>query len=113
MSWLFGGGNDNSSSQPPSATSTIEKLSDRILHATLLEDRRSAVQGLRGLAKDWQLEVGTIGMPSLIKVLKNDRMDVEIIKMTLETFSILFTTVNTDQNLGSMMTEIFVKVFLH
>jgi hypothetical protein len=53
MSWLFP--SSKTQNEPPNATLTIEKLCDRARDATLLEDRRSAVQGLRGLARDWQL----------------------------------------------------------
>jgi hypothetical protein len=55
MDYFFGIGSSNTNSEPQDATPTIEKLSDRVRDATLLEDRRSAVQGLRGLARDWQL----------------------------------------------------------
>ena len=41
--------------KPQSAEETIVKLCDRAMNSSLLEDRRSAVQGLRGLARDWQL----------------------------------------------------------
>jgi hypothetical protein len=51
----FFGFGSSSQKETPDATSTIDKLSDRVRDATLLEDRRSAVQGLRGLARDWQL----------------------------------------------------------
>jgi hypothetical protein len=54
MEWIFSGGGVQQN-QPPDATVTIDKLCDRVRDATLLEDRRSAVQGLRGLSRDWQL----------------------------------------------------------
>jgi hypothetical protein len=49
----FGGG--SSQKETPDASATIDKLCDRVKDATLLEDRRSAVQGLRGLSREWQL----------------------------------------------------------
>ncbi|KAJ3096075.1 Vesicle-mediated ER to Golgi transport protein, partial [Phlyctochytrium bullatum] len=41
--------------QPQNAQDTIDKLTDRVANATLLEDRRGAVLGLKGLARDWRL----------------------------------------------------------
>ncbi|KAJ3319488.1 Vesicle-mediated ER to Golgi transport protein [Boothiomyces sp. JEL0866] len=104
MDFLFG----KAEKVAPDASSTIDKLCDRVRDSTLLEDRRSAVQGLRGLARDWQVQVGTKGMPALITVLQNDRMDVEIIKLTLETLNILCST-NGEDEMGKTLTEIFVK----
>lgn len=49
-------------------------------------------------------------MPYLVTVLKNDRMDVEIIKMTLETITILCSRTTEEQDLGGMLSEIFAKV---
>ncbi|KAJ3295360.1 Vesicle-mediated ER to Golgi transport protein [Borealophlyctis nickersoniae] len=120
---------------PQSGVETVDKLCDRVAHSTLLEDRRASVLGLKGLARDWKLntlglaklmtqplgrpqDVGTKGMPVLINVLKNDRMDVEIIKATLETLNILCTSDDKEKgkqggkdvnNLGIMFTEIYVK----
>ncbi|EGF77134.1 hypothetical protein BATDEDRAFT_36121 [Batrachochytrium dendrobatidis JAM81] len=106
--------------QPQSPQETIDKLCDRVMNSTLLEDRRAAVQVLRGLARDWQLDVGTKAMSALINVLKSDRMDVEIIKSTLETLNILCaqeatTPKTTDpanndgHDVGTMFTEIYTK----
>ncbi|KAJ3258466.1 Vesicle-mediated ER to Golgi transport protein [Boothiomyces macroporosus] len=104
MEFLFG----KAEKVAPDASSTIDKLCDRVRDSTLLEDRRSAVQGLRGLARDWQVQVGTKGMPALTTVLQNDRMDVEIIKLTLETLNILCSN-NGEDEMGKTLTEIFVK----
>lgn len=62
MDFFFG-----SSSQPaqaPDVSHTIDKLCDRVRDADLLEDRRSAVQGLRGISRDFQL----------VKFMKIDRI---------------------------------------
>jgi hypothetical protein len=40
--------------QPQSVVETIEKLSDRANYATLLEDRRAAVLGLKGLSREYR-----------------------------------------------------------
>lgn len=38
-----------------SAEETIDKLCDRVINSTLLEDRRAAVLGLKGLSRQYQL----------------------------------------------------------
>ncbi|KAJ3167303.1 Vesicle-mediated ER to Golgi transport protein [Geranomyces variabilis] len=102
---------------------TVHKLCDRVQNSTLLEDRRAAVLGLKGLARDWKLEVGTRGMPVLINVLRNDRMDVDIVKASMETLNILCTAEpdaesptspnsqpkKETEDLEIMFTEIFTK----
>ncbi|KAJ3189847.1 Vesicle-mediated ER to Golgi transport protein [Gaertneriomyces sp. JEL0708] len=98
---------------------TVHKLCDRVRHSTLLEDRRAAVMGLKGLARDWKLEVGTKGMSVLVNVLQNDRADVEIIKAVTETLNILCSpdalndhtrkAEDDAEDLGKMFTEIYTK----
>jgi hypothetical protein len=39
---------------PQTATETIEKLVDRIQTSPGVEDRRTAVLGLKGLSRDWK-----------------------------------------------------------
>ncbi|ORY01697.1 hypothetical protein K493DRAFT_209243 [Basidiobolus meristosporus CBS 931.73] len=96
--------------QPQTASDTIVKLSDRVQTATLIEDRRAAVLGLKGLCREYREEVGANGLPGLIKVLGNDRGDVDIVKATLETLNILCTIHNKDfGDLGFKFTEDFVK----
>ncbi|KAJ3219199.1 hypothetical protein HDU67_002195 [Dinochytrium kinnereticum] len=111
--------------QPQNAHDTIDKLTDRVANATQLEDRRAAVLGLKGLARDWRLDVGTKGMPVLISVLTKDRHDVEIVKPTLETLQVLCSneegspskpaasptspTPMDSRDLGVMFSEIYIK----
>ncbi len=52
--------------------------------------------------------MGTRGIPIFCNILKTDRMDSEIIKMTLDTLIILCTK-KTPQDLGSTLSEIFIK----
>lgn len=40
--------------QPQSPIETVVKLCDRMEHSTLLEDRRAAVLGLKGMSRDWK-----------------------------------------------------------
>ncbi|KAJ7722055.1 p115 like vesicle tethering protein [Mycena maculata] len=75
---------------PQTATDTIARLSDRLSPATLLADRRAAVQSLKGLARDWKQDVGERALPGLLDVLANDaEVDADIGKAVLETLNIL------------------------
>ncbi|KAF7362494.1 hypothetical protein MVEN_00597100 [Mycena venus] len=75
---------------PQTATDTIGRLSDRLSPATLLADRRAAVQSLKGLARDWKQDVGERALPGLLEVLSNDaEVDADIGKAALETLNIL------------------------
>ncbi|KGO76751.1 Armadillo-like helical [Penicillium italicum] len=73
------------------ATDTIDVLSNRLQSATLLEDRRAAIQGLRSFAKLYPASVASGGLRSLISSLRNDSEDVDTIKVVLETLLMLFT----------------------
>ncbi|KAF7350880.1 hypothetical protein MSAN_01650100 [Mycena sanguinolenta] len=75
---------------PQTAQDTISRLSDRLSPATLLADRRAAVQSLKGLARDCKQDVGDRALPGLLEVLSNDaQIDAEIGKAALETLNIL------------------------
>ncbi|KAJ5147046.1 Armadillo-like helical [Penicillium atrosanguineum] len=73
------------------ATDTIDVLSSRLQNATLLEDRRAAIQGLRSFAKIYPASVASGGLRSLISSLRNDQEDVDTTKVVLETLLMLFT----------------------
>ncbi|KAJ5490894.1 hypothetical protein N7539_002461 [Penicillium diatomitis] len=73
------------------ATETIDVLSSRLQSATLLEDRRAAIQGLRSFAKLFPASVASGGLRPLIGCLHNDREDVDTTKVVLETLLMLFT----------------------
>nr|ASF90195.1 hypothetical protein SPAR05478 [Bartheletia paradoxa] len=75
---------------PQTATDTVDKLVERIQHATLLEDRKAGVLGLKGLARDWKEEVGARSLPTLLGVLQTDApIDNDIAKAVLETLIVL------------------------
>ena len=57
---------------PQTAKDTIARLSDRLSPATLLGDRRAAVQALKGLARDHPDDVAARALPGLINVLADD-----------------------------------------
>ena len=45
---------------PQTATETIEKLVERIQTSAAVEDRRTAVLGLKGLSRDWREVCSTL-----------------------------------------------------
>ncbi len=71
-------------------TDTINTLSGRLLSATLLEDRRAAILGLRSFAKDHPASVASAGLRGLISSLSKDTEDVDTVKVVLETLLMLF-----------------------
>jgi hypothetical protein len=77
------------------ATDTINTLSSRLLSATLLEDRRAAILGLRSFAKQFPASVASGSLRGLIGSLAKDAEDVDTVKVVLETLLMLF---NPDEN---------------
>ncbi|RDA90524.1 hypothetical protein CP533_6205 [Ophiocordyceps camponoti-saundersi (nom. inval.)] len=73
-----------------SVSETINVLSGRLSSATLLEDRRAAILGLRSFAKDFPASVASGALRSLISSLTVDRDDIDTVKVTLETLLMLF-----------------------
>lgn len=69
---------------------TITVLSGRLSSATLLEDRRAAIQGLRSFAKEYPASVASGALRSLIGCLGKDGGDVDTVKVVLETLLMLF-----------------------
>ena len=72
------------------ATTTIENLSGRLQSATLLEDRRAAILGLRSFAKEYPASVASGSLRNLISSLNKDVEDVDTTKVILETLLMLF-----------------------
>ncbi|WWC69929.1 uncharacterized protein I206_103873 [Kwoniella pini CBS 10737] len=97
---------------PQTATETIEKLVDRINTSAAVEDRRTAVLGLKGLSRDWKEDVGTVAITPLIAVLEHDApFDTEIAKAALETLMQLCETAEkpAKDDLGLKFTDIFLE----
>lgn len=69
---------------------TIDTLSSRLSSATLLEDRRAAIHGLRAFAKDYPASVASGSLRPLIACLANDVDDIDTVKPVLETLLGLF-----------------------
>ena len=72
------------------ATDTINTLSSRLQSATLLEDRRAAILGLRSFAKVYPASVASGALRGLISSLGKDADDVDTAKVILETLLMLF-----------------------
>ncbi|KAJ2504322.1 Vesicle-mediated ER to Golgi transport protein, partial [Coemansia sp. RSA 2052] len=74
-------------SQPQSPTETIQRMADRAETSTLLEDKRAAVLGLKGLSREYKKDVGDVALDTLLKVLKEDSEDHNLLKAILETLN--------------------------
>ncbi|KAJ2046385.1 Vesicle-mediated ER to Golgi transport protein [Coemansia sp. S16] len=74
-------------SQPQSPTETIQRMADRAETSTLLEDKRAAVLGLKGLSREYKKAVGEVALDTLLKVLKEDSEDHNLLKAILETLN--------------------------
>ncbi|KAK5077664.1 Vesicle-mediated ER to Golgi transport protein [Exophiala xenobiotica] len=72
------------------ATDTISILSNRLSSATLLEDRRHAILGLRSFAKQYPASVASGALRDLIAGLRRDGEDPDTLKIALETLLMLF-----------------------
>ncbi|WPG99985.1 Hypothetical protein R9X50_00280900 [Acrodontium crateriforme] len=109
---------------PPlqTATATIDTLCGRLQSATLLEDRRAAILGLRSFAKQYPASVAGGSLRELIAILRRDGLglesttssdgrfkpseeggDVDTIRLVLETLLMLF---NPDSNSPEASDEI-------
>ncbi|KAF3933278.1 hypothetical protein ABW20_dc0105324 [Dactylellina cionopaga] len=87
---MFSGILTNQAPPKQTAATTIATLCDRLLHATLLEDRRAAVLGLRSFAREYKESVASGGLRGLIGTLAKDSEDVDTVKVVLETLLLLF-----------------------
>ncbi|KAJ2488999.1 Vesicle-mediated ER to Golgi transport protein [Coemansia sp. RSA 2050] len=74
-------------SQPQSPAETIQRMADRAETSTLLEDKRAAVLGLKGLSREYKKDVGEVALDTLLKVLKEDSEDHNLLKAILETLN--------------------------
>ncbi|XP_036319935.1 LOW QUALITY PROTEIN: general vesicular transport factor p115 [Rhagoletis pomonella] len=104
--------------QHPSAAETVEKLVDRVISSTLLDDRRDACRALKALSRKYRIEVGAQGMPALVQILKHDCQDSEIISYALDALCNITASEEFDEeadnpavsvNVGEQFTEMFIK----
>lgn len=68
----------------------IQTLSNRLQHATLALDRRSAVLGLKSFSRQFRESVVQYGLRSLLATLAKDSDNAMMVKAILETLLILF-----------------------
>lgn len=85
----------------------IDRLCDRANNAALLEDRRAAILGLKGLAKDMRVQVGSQGLQVICKVLTQDDTDLETLNAVLDTLCILCRA-SDDTKTGTVANDIGV-----
>uniref|UniRef100_A0A8C2IYT6 General vesicular transport factor p115 n=1 Tax=Cyprinus carpio TaxID=7962 RepID=A0A8C2IYT6_CYPCA len=102
--------------QQPTGAETIQKLCDRVASSTLLEDRRDAVRALKSLSKKYRMEVGTMAMDHLVRILQTDRYVSNFeVKMAKNKFLCLsFSLLEENQqkqedDLGAQFTEKFIQ----
>ncbi|EEB06589.2 hypothetical protein SJAG_01633 [Schizosaccharomyces japonicus yFS275] len=79
------------------ADETISKLCDRLEHATLFEDRKAAILGLKSFSKSFKELVAAQGLRGIIQSLQRDKEDVEILRASLETCLVLMSNDDEDQ----------------
>jgi len=68
----------------PSSAETIERLTDRLRQATLLDDRRDACRALKAMSRKFRLEVGAQALDALVETLERDGSDEEILGYALD-----------------------------
>ncbi|KAJ2724299.1 Vesicle-mediated ER to Golgi transport protein [Coemansia sp. Benny D115] len=75
------------SQQQQSPSETIQRMADRVETSTLLEDKKAAVLGLKGLSREKQYKeaVGDAALIALLKLLKEGNEDQNLTKAILET----------------------------
>jgi intracellular protein transport protein USO1 len=85
------------------ATEAINILSGRLQGATLLEDRRNAILGLRSFSRQYPASVASGALRGLIGSLGKDGEDVDTVKIVLESLLML---INPDDNSPEASEEI-------
>ncbi|KFZ06858.1 hypothetical protein V501_07032 [Pseudogymnoascus sp. VKM F-4519 (FW-2642)] len=85
------------------AADAINVFSGRLQSATLLEDRRNAILGLRSFARQFPASVASGALRGLIGSLGKDVDDVDTVKVVLETLIMLF---NPDESSPEASEEI-------
>eukprot|EP00041_Stephanoeca_diplocostata_P037680 m.1436715 g.1436715 ORF g.1436715 m.1436715 type:complete len:1067 (+) comp25084_c0_seq3:163-3363(+) len=115
FNFLSGAGDDASSQ--PTAAETVEGMCSRLQISSLPEDRRTAICGLRAMAKQFKVEVGTRGMDPVLNALREDHSDNDTTKAAIEMFYTIMAPATqlagakgpASDDMGVMFTEIFTK----
>ncbi|CAF0812047.1 unnamed protein product [Brachionus calyciflorus] len=112
-------GNTNSESSI-SGAETIERLCDRLTSSLLIEDRHESLRNIKSLSKKYKLEVGTLAMPVLIDVIKQNTTDGELVSLALDTLCNIMNPTSSDSltdalpaDLSHQFTEMFIKEILN
>jgi hypothetical protein len=92
------------------ATDTINTLSGRLQSATLVEDRRAAILGLRSFAKLYPASVASGALRNLINSLNHDGEDVDTTKSVLETLLMLFNPDESSVSYGRAKGQDFIDI---
>lgn len=93
----------------------VERLVERLLNSTLLNDRRDACRALKALSKKYRVEVGAQGMDAILTSLEADRIDSELVSYALESLlNITSPDLLEDEDaslstMGEQFTEIIAK----
>lgn len=76
----------------------IQTLGNRLQHATLSADRRSAVLGLKSFSRQFRESVVEYGLRPLLQTLEKDSESVTTVKAVMETLIILFIRGGAEEN---------------
>ncbi|EFO85384.1 hypothetical protein CRE_30304 [Caenorhabditis remanei] len=107
---FFGGGQPDDDED--NGAEFVETLVERVETCSAPEDRRDALRALKGVAKQYRLAVGTMGMNAYIDVLETDRLNSETMTLVLDT---LATVLSADDDssesdeLGERLAEMMIK----
>ncbi|PIC35092.1 hypothetical protein B9Z55_014553 [Caenorhabditis nigoni] len=106
----FGGGQSNE--EEDNGAEFVETLVERVETCSAPEDRRDALKGLKSVAKQYRLAVGTMGMNAYIDVLETDRLNSETMTLVLDTLAtVLSADDDSSENdeLGERLAEMMLK----
>ena len=90
--------------KPQSANDTIDKICDRLANGTRPEDRRGALLGIKGLARDYKQDTRNAMLPILLTMLERDAPeDAELAKVGLENLNV---TCETEEPAPGVLTTV-------
>ncbi|KAJ3373183.1 Vesicle-mediated ER to Golgi transport protein [Allomyces arbusculus] len=91
ISMLVGSDPASGDGAAPDPRDTIALLSNRLQHATLIDDRRAALKSLRGLARDYKPLVAQHAAAALLTSLHDNRHDLDMARDALEAIASILT----------------------
>ena len=78
---VFGAGNPENE---PTGADMVQKLVSRVTSATLLEDRRDALRGIKAMSRKFRRDVGNLCLEALFDTIRENRTDPECVGYALE-----------------------------